>query len=320
MVKPPPAPTTGGGSGTGVVSLAADFIKTHYLEIFLLLVGIYISYQVIMEVSKYILKPAYLISPDRGTRRYIGRVWYSNIVKSEDGKYDEYRAFIKDGIFGPIVPNLFADMSLVKALPNSILLDYKSIVYDHKRRMFVGSLTGAEDMELDGASIERRAKDKLSVTDVLVSMAVKSCPPISQYHLLNSGIPIGDELYHEKLPYKPRERPSLPGDVEGKDHVDEVIDVKEAKESGPRTTRPIKKRRFEVRPRGGADEDWEGDDSGSTIRPISAVRPRKVVKKVVRVPEKPPEPAPTEVVEHMSITSKVKSLLHPDMPLESEKE
>ena len=262
---PGSGPTSAGGDA---VALSAQFIKDHYFEIFLAVLLSYIGYYMIVTGSKYIFKPAYLVDPKRGTKRCIGRAFYSKIILGNDG-YKEFRSFIKDGIFKPVIPHLFADMDRVEILSNALLLDFRAVVYDHKRRMFVGSLTGVKDMDLDGLAVEERVKDKLQMIDVTVSMAVRGSPSISQYSMLNNAIPLPDNYYKEDIRYlrggglRPSPSPSIDG--VGDDHVDEVIRVKKHKVLKKR--RPIPRprprpalnpdKRFIVGPSEGDDEDPE---------------------------------------------------------------
>ena len=285
MASPPPAPGGSGPTSAGgdAIALGAQFIKDHYFEIFLGAILIYIGYYGIIAGSRYIFKPAYLVDPRRGTKRYIGRALYSKMILGNTG-YQEFRSFIKDGFFRPIIPHLFADVDRVKILSNALLLDFRSVVYDHNRRMFVGSLTGVKDMDLDGLSVEERVKDKLQLVDVTVSMAVRGSPSISQYSMMHNAIPLPDNYYKEDIKQLRgrglRQHPSPDiDDIDDtrEDHVEDVIRLKKLRivrkgrpipvsKSGPRPVprpglRPVPRigdgKRFAVGPSEEHDEDLE---------------------------------------------------------------
>lgn len=258
----PPAPGGSGptSAGSDSILLAAQFIKDHYFEIFLGVLLAYIGYYGIVTGSKYIFKPAYLVDPRRGTKRCIGRALYSKMILGDAG-YREFRSFIKDGLFRPVIPHLFADVDRVKVLSNALLLDFRAVVYDHKRKMFVGSLTGVKDMDLDGLSVEERVKEKLQMVDVTVSMAVRGSPSISQYNMINNAIPLPDNYYKEDIRQLRgrglRSAPPLDVDDIREDHVGDVLRVK--KQKVVKKGRPIRRsgKRFDVGPPEEPDEDFE---------------------------------------------------------------
>lgn len=274
MATPSAPPSGPGGPGIGggiTVDQITMFIKGHYLEIFIGVILVYLSYYAIVAGSKYIFKPAYIVDPNRGSKRCIGRTMYSKVVMG-DNKYEEFRAYIKDGLRGPVVPHLFADMDRVKILSNAILLDFRSVVYDHDRKMFVGSHTGVKDMDMDGLAVEQRVKEKLAMIDVGVSLAVRGSPSIAQYNMMNNAIPLPDGYYEEDIQRIGRRgtRGFLPphmrrGDVdvtdledeeldrvnpENLDHVNRVIYEKEIKKRRVRKIKrrasPVRKQRFVV--------------------------------------------------------------------------
>jgi len=272
MASPPSAPPSGpGGPGIGgsiSIEQITFFIKDHYLEIFVGILLVYLGYQGVIAGSKYIFKPAYLVNPDRGTKRFIGRTLYSKFEMG-DHKYEEFRAYIKDGLKNPVIPHLFVDRERVKILSNAILLDFRSVVYDNERKMFVGSLTGVKDMEMDGLAVEQRVKEKFAMIDVGVSMAVRGSPSISQYNMINNAIPLPDGYYEEdigKLGGRGRSRGLLPPgmrgepDIENLDHVERVIYEKEKKKDKAKKIRkrpiPRRKQRFVV----GESSDESSDD------------------------------------------------------------
>lgn len=264
MASPPSAPPSGpGGPGIGgsdiTIGQITLFIKEHYLEIFVGILLVYLGYQAIVVGSRYIFKPAYLVNPDRGSKRCIGRTIYSKMIMGDD-KYEEFRAYIKDGLKGPVIPHLFADTERVKVLPNAILLDFRSVVYDHERKVFVGSLTGVKDMDMDGLAVEQRVKEKFAMIDVAVSMAVRGSASISQYNMMNNAIPLPDGHYEEDinrvggrgrmrglLPPGMRRETSNPDDL---DHVERVRYEKEIKKEKVKKIKkraiPKRKQRFVV--------------------------------------------------------------------------
>jgi len=276
MASPPSAPPSGpGGPGIGgsiTIDQVTLFIKEHYIEILVWVLLVYLGYQAIMMGSKYIFKPAYLVDPDRGTKRFIGRTMYSKVVMGQN-KYEEFRAFIKDGWFKPIIPHLFADMDRVNILANAILLDFRSVVYDHERKMFVGSLTGVKDMRMDGLAVQQRVKEKFAMIDVAVSMAVRGSPSISQHNMIHNAIPLPDGYYEEDISKlsSGRMRGLLPpgmrpgDDAENMDHVERVIHEKEAKKHKVRPIKrrpePIRKHRYVV---GGPEDQEDGVEEEDT--------------------------------------------------------
>ncbi len=291
----PPAPGGSGptSAGSDSILLASQFIKDHYFEIFLGVILVYLGYYGIVAGSKYIFKPAYLVDPRRGTKRCIGRALYSKMILGDAG-YREFRSFIKDGLFRPVVPHLFADVDRVKVLANALLLDFRSVVYDHKRRMFVGSLTGVKDMDLDGLAVEERVKEKLQMVDVTVSMAVRGSPSISQYTMINNAIPLPDNYYKEDIKQLRRRGfrsvPPLDPDADdiGEDHVEDVLRVK--KQMVVKKGRPIRRsgKRFDVGPPEKHDEDsgWEETNEEEVQQEegvpsnILDMEPTSVVKKL----------------------------------------
>ena len=265
MASPPPAPGGSGPTSAGgdAIALTAQFIKDHYFEIFLGVLLVYIGYYGVVAGSKYIFKPAYLVDPRRGTKRCIGRALYSKMILGDAG-YREFRSFIKDGFFRPVVPHLFADVDRVKVLSNALLLDFRAVVYDHKRKMFVGSLTGVRDMNMDGLAVEERIKEKLQMVDVTVSMAVRGSPSISQYTMINNAIPLPDNYYKEDIKQLRGRgfRTPPPLDIDDdirEDHVEDVLRVKKQKVVKKGRPIPVSRKRFDVGPPEEHDEDskWE---------------------------------------------------------------
>jgi len=301
----PPAPGGSGptSAGSDSILLASQFIKDHYFEIFLSVILVYLGYYGIVAGSKYIFKPAYLVDPRRGTKRCIGRALYSKIILGDTG-FQEFRSFIKDGFFRPVVPHLFADMDRVKVLSNALLLDFRSVVYDHKRRMFVGSLTGVKDMDMDGLAVEERVKEKLQMVDVTVSMAVRGSPSISQYTMINNAIPLPDNYYKEDIKQlRSRSfRPAPPPDEDDirEDHVEDVIRVK--KQRVTKKGRPIRRtgKRFAVSPPGEHDED-----SGWTETTEEEIRQEEETHQE--------EGAPSNILnmESTPVTKKIKDIFPP---------
>jgi hypothetical protein len=238
MASPPSAPPSGPGGAYGegdAIGQVVVFIKSHYIEIFVSVILIYLAYYAIVHLSKFIFKPAYLVDPNRGTKRCVGRILHHKVVEN-DMHEKEFRAFVKDGLIGPVIPHLYVDMDRVKVLSNAVLLDYRSVVYDHTRRMFVGSLSGVSDMDPDGLAVEDRVKGKLEMIDVSVSMAAKGSPSITQFSMMNNSIPLPDGMYREDIHSIRGLRRArgetggrgLPPGVlpQGKDHVEEVRTVR----------------------------------------------------------------------------------------------
>lgn len=308
----PPAPGGSGptSAGSDAIALSAQFIKDHYFEIFLGVLLVYIGYYGVVTGSKYIFKPAYLVDPRRGTKRCIGRALYSKMILGDTG-YQEFRSFIKDGFFRPVVPHLFADVDRVKVLSNALLLDFRSVVYDHKRKMFVGSLTGVKDMDLDGLAVEERVKEKLQMVDVAVSMAVRGSPSISQYNMINNAIPLPDNYYKEDIKQL-RGRglrgqpPPLDIDDTREDHVEDVLRVK--KQMIVKKGRPIRRsgKRFAVGPSEERDEGFEWVEMTEDIQQ-EEVQQEEVQQE---------EGAPSNVVdmESTSVVEKIKGILPPKEP------
>lgn len=284
----PPAPGGSGPASAGgdAIALTAQFIKDHYFEIFLGVILVYIGYYGVVIGSKYIFKPAYLVDPRRGTKRCIGRALYSKMILGDAG-YREFRSFIKDGFFRPVIPHLFADVDRVKVLSNALLLDFRAVVYDHKRKMFVGSLTGVKDMDMDGLAIEERVKEKLQMVDVTVSMAVRGSPSISQYTMINNAIPLPDNYYKEDIKQLPRRgfRTSPPLDIDDdvrEDHVGDVLRVKKRKVVKKGRPIPVSRKRFDVGPPEEHDEDsnWE-EMSGEEARQEEAQQEEEVPSNIL---------------------------------------
>lgn len=306
----PPAPGGSGptSAGSDAILLASQFIKDHYFEIFLGVILVYLGYYGIVAGSKYIFKPAYLVDPRRGTKRCIGRALYSKIILGDAG-FQEFRSFIKDGFFRPVVPHLFADMDRVKVLSNALLLDFRSVVYDHKRKMFVGSLTGVKDMDMDGLAVEERVKEKLQMVDVTVSMAVRGSPSISQYTMINNAIPLPDNYYKEDIKQLRGRgfRPTPPPDEDdiGEDHVEDVLRIK--KQRVVKKGRPIRRtgKRFAVNPPGEHDED-----SGWTETTEEEIRQEKIHQEEEIHQE---EGAPSSIldIESTPVIKKIKDIFPP---------
>ena len=316
MASPPSAPGSGPtGGGGDAIALGAQFIKDHYFEIFLGMLLAYLGYYAIVVGSRYIFKPAYLVDPRRGTKRCIGRALYSKMILGDAG-FQEFRSFIKDGFFRPVVPHLFADTDRVQVLPNALLLDFRSVVYDHKRRMFVGSLTGVKDMDLDGLAVEERVKEKLQMVDVTVSMAVRGSPSISQYSMMHNAIPLPDNYYKEDIRLLRgrglRPSPShvdIDEDDIREDHVGEVLKVKKRRLI---KKRPIPRRALGPVPRSRTGKKFDVGPSEEHDEDLDWVEMNEEAQKEIQE-ETEREGPPSSVVdmESTSIVDKIKSIVPP---------
>lgn len=311
----PPSPKSGpsGGIGTDSIALVTEFIKSHYLEIILAFILIYVGYQCVVIGSKYIFKPVYLVDPKRGTKRYIGRALHSKTILGDAG-YKEFRSFIKDGFFRPVIPHLFVDMDRVNILSNAILLDFRSVVYDHKRRMFVGSLTGVKDMELDGLAVEERVKDKLKMIDTAVAMAVRGSASISQYNMMNNAIPLPDGLYSEDIKQLRGGRgsglrpPMSIYEEPVEDHVDAVIETKARMKQRVVRKRPIPRPRSRPGPE---SEIIKRFDVGTSEKDVEWVEDKELQPEDEQPEDEQTESPPSflDDIESMPIGKKFKGLI-----------